>query len=97
MLADYSEITKHAEADFARHLTIDHGVTVIPVSAFYQNPAAPESNHHLVRFVSPSRTLRWTPPSSVWPTSERARTPLAPKKNAAVRTAAFFNRPIDYD
>ncbi|CPP03425.1 aminotransferase [Bordetella pertussis] len=50
MLADYSEITKHAEADFARHLTIDHGVTVIPVSAFYQNPAAPESNHHLVRF-----------------------------------------------
>lgn len=50
MLADYSEISAQSEADFARDLTVQHGVTVIPVSAFYQNPAAEASNHRLVRF-----------------------------------------------
>jgi methionine aminotransferase len=25
-------------------------VTVIPVSAFYESPMAPSSNHHIVRF-----------------------------------------------
>ncbi|KCV10240.1 putative methionine aminotransferase [Bordetella holmesii 04P3421] len=50
MLADYSEISRQNEADFARSLTVDYGVTVIPVSAFYRNPDAPESNHGLVRF-----------------------------------------------
>src|SRR3546814_16551433 len=38
MLADYSAISKQCEADFARDLTTQHGVTVIPVSAFYQHP-----------------------------------------------------------
>lgn len=50
MLADYSEISNKNEADFARELTIKHGVTVIPVSAFYQHPEAEASNHRLVRF-----------------------------------------------
>ena len=50
MLADYSEISKQSEADFARDLTVQHGVTVIPVSAFYQHPDAEASNHRLVRF-----------------------------------------------
>jgi methionine aminotransferase len=50
MLADYSEISNKPEADFARELTINHGVTVIPLSAFYQNPSAEASNHRLVRF-----------------------------------------------
>lgn len=29
---------------------MNHGVTVIPVSAFYRQPDAPESNHRIVRF-----------------------------------------------
>lgn len=50
MLADYRNISRQSEADFARSLTLDHGVAVIPISAFYQHPEAPASNHHLVRF-----------------------------------------------
>jgi methionine aminotransferase len=50
MLADYSEISDKSEADFSIWLTQNHGVTVIPVSAFYENPTAPSSNHHIVRF-----------------------------------------------
>ena len=50
MLADYSDISDESEADFSIWLTQHHGVTVIPVSAFYENPTAPSSNHHIVRF-----------------------------------------------
>jgi len=50
MLADYSEISDVPEADFARQLTLDHGVTVIPLSAFYRQPNAPASNQGMVRF-----------------------------------------------
>ena len=50
LLADYSEISDQKEADFAIWLTKTHGVTVIPVSAFYQSSDAPSSNHKLVRF-----------------------------------------------
>lgn len=50
LLADYSDISDQAEADFAIWLTQTHGVTVIPVSAFYQTPDASDSNHKLVRF-----------------------------------------------
>ncbi len=50
MLADYSEISNQSEADFSIWLTQHHGVTVIPVSAFYENPTAPSSNHQIVRF-----------------------------------------------
>ncbi len=50
MLADYSGISKEKEGDFAQRLTIEHGVTVIPVSAFYRDPQADSSNHHIVRF-----------------------------------------------
>ncbi|MFJ1300307.1 pyridoxal phosphate-dependent aminotransferase [Pseudomonadota bacterium AL_CKDN230030165-1A_HGKHYDSX7] len=50
LLADYSEISQLDEATFARNLTVDHGVTVIPVSAFYRDPAAATSNHRIVRF-----------------------------------------------
>lgn len=50
MMADYSAISNKPEAEFARWLTISHGVTVIPISAFYQRPDAKESNHGLVRF-----------------------------------------------
>lgn len=50
LLADYSDISDMPEADFARWLTTEHGVTLIPMSAFYENPNAKESNHNLVRF-----------------------------------------------
>ena len=50
LLADYSDISDQKEADFAIWLTQTHGVTVIPVSAFYQSSDAPASNHKLVRF-----------------------------------------------
>ncbi|MCF8171262.1 MAG: aminotransferase class I/II-fold pyridoxal phosphate-dependent enzyme [Candidatus Methylopumilus sp.] len=50
LLADYSDISDQSEADFAVWLTQTHGVTVIPVSAFYQSTDAPASNHQLVRF-----------------------------------------------
>jgi methionine aminotransferase len=50
MLADYSAISDLPEADFAIWLTREHGITVIPVSAFYALPEASESNHQIVRF-----------------------------------------------
>ncbi|UOD50535.1 methionine aminotransferase [Orrella daihaiensis] len=50
MLADYSAISDMPEAEFAMWLTKEHGVTVIPVSAFYASPDAIEANHGLVRF-----------------------------------------------
>ena len=50
LLADYSQISDQLEADFAIWLTQKHGVTVIPVSAFYQSSEAPASNHKLIRF-----------------------------------------------
>jgi len=50
MLADYSEISDMSEADFSIWLTQEHGVTVIPVSAFYADPGAQTSNHQLIRF-----------------------------------------------
>lgn len=50
LLADYSQIAQTSEADFSIWLTKEHGVTVIPVSAFYQDPQAAASNHKLVRF-----------------------------------------------
>jgi len=50
LIADYSQISTLPEIDFAVELTKTHKVTTIPVSAFYQNPNAPQSNHQLVRF-----------------------------------------------
>ncbi|MGH8814631.1 MAG: aminotransferase class I/II-fold pyridoxal phosphate-dependent enzyme, partial [Advenella sp.] len=50
LLADYSEISQDNELDFAKWLTQEKKVTLIPVSAFYRNPDDIESNHSLVRF-----------------------------------------------
>lgn len=50
LLADYSRISELPEAEFARWLTLEHGVAVIPVSAFYRHPEAAGSNHQIVRF-----------------------------------------------
>lgn len=54
-LADYKEISDMPEADFAKWLTIQHGVGVIPVSAFYRDPSSHEANHGLVRFCFAKR------------------------------------------
>ena len=45
-LADYSAVSDLPDVEFARRLTIDHGVAVIPVSVFYRQPPA----SRLVRF-----------------------------------------------
>ena len=50
LLADYSELSKENESDFSIWLAKSHGVVVIPVSAFYGEPRAVQSNHHIVRF-----------------------------------------------
>ncbi len=39
-LADYSGISTQRDVDFARWLTIEHGVAVIPISVFYEQPPA---------------------------------------------------------
>ncbi|NYT58468.1 aminotransferase class I/II-fold pyridoxal phosphate-dependent enzyme [Alcaligenaceae bacterium] len=55
LMADYSNVSNLPEAEFARWLTIEHGIGVIPVSAFYRQPDAPASNHNLIRFCFAKR------------------------------------------
>lgn len=50
LLARYSEVSDMSELEFARWLTLEKGVAVIPVSAFYRDPDASVSNHGLIRF-----------------------------------------------
>lgn len=45
-LMDYSEISQLSDTEFARQLTIEHGVAAIPVSAFYAEP----QDHKVLRF-----------------------------------------------
>jgi methionine aminotransferase len=45
-LADYSEVSSLPDVEFARWLTVEHGVATIPVSVFYREPPA----MRLVRF-----------------------------------------------
>ena len=49
LLANYQDISDLPEIEFAKWLTVEHGVTTIPVSSLYHEPEAAESNHHLVR------------------------------------------------
>jgi len=55
LMADYSKISSLPEAEFAHWLTIEHGIGVIPVSAFYRQPDAAASNHNLIRFCFAKR------------------------------------------
>lgn len=50
LLADYSNISTKDEFTFANELTIQHKVSLIPVSAFYKDPNSKEANNGLVRF-----------------------------------------------
>lgn len=46
VLMDYSSISTEKDIDFARRLTMEHGVASIPVSVFYNVP----TEHHVLRF-----------------------------------------------
>jgi methionine aminotransferase len=46
-LADYSSISDAPDTEFARQLTVDHGVACIPISVFCE---APDDRQRLVRF-----------------------------------------------
>lgn len=50
LLADYSQISDKTESEFSIWLAQNHGVVVIPVSAFYAEPESVSANHQLVRF-----------------------------------------------
>ena len=50
LLADYSEISDMKETDFCFWLTEQAGVTVIPVSAFYEDSNSDYANNKLIRF-----------------------------------------------
>ncbi len=45
-MMDYSAISDEADVDFARRLTIEHGVAAIPPSVFYHN----QRDHKVLRF-----------------------------------------------
>jgi methionine transaminase len=55
-LADFSAISDRDDVDFARWLTAQHGVAVIPVSVFYQSP--PDARLVRFCFAKTSGTLR---------------------------------------
>lgn len=59
MLANYRAVSADDENTFVRWLTIEKGVTAIPMSAFYRNPSLPSSNHHMIRlcFAKHDNTL----------------------------------------
>src|SRR5690606_5351704 len=59
LLADYRAVSSLSELEFARWLTLEHGVTAIPVSACYNDPKAQESIHGLIRlcFAKEDKTL----------------------------------------
>ncbi|MCQ9617831.1 methionine aminotransferase [Paenalcaligenes niemegkensis] len=50
LLASYQGLSTKNEIEFSQWLTQEHGVGVIPVSAFYQDPKSVAANHQLVRF-----------------------------------------------
>lgn len=57
LLADYSAVSDLDQAAFSRWLTIEHGVTVIPVSAFHSRNAPVESRIVRLCFAKNDSTL----------------------------------------
>lgn len=55
-LADYSEISDVEDTEFARRLTIEHGVAAIPISVFYREP--PDQRVLRFCFAKDDETLR---------------------------------------
>ena len=54
-LADYGDVSDLPDAEMARWLTKEHGVAVIPVSAFYEDP--PKARFIRFCFAKESATL----------------------------------------
>lgn len=50
LLASYADISDKKENDFVIELTQKHGVTAIPISAFYMQPDSVRANNRIVRF-----------------------------------------------
>ena len=55
-LADYSDVSDLPDTEMARWLTQEHGVAVIPVSAFYESP--PEARQIRFCFAKEPATLK---------------------------------------
>ena len=55
-LADYSVVSDMPDMEFARWLTEERGVAVIPISAFYQKP--PDARYVRFCFAKEPDTLR---------------------------------------
>ena len=55
-LVDYSEISDMPDTEFARWMTVEHGVAAIPVSVFYQEP--PDQRVVRFCFAKDDETLR---------------------------------------
>jgi methionine aminotransferase len=55
-LADYGEISDLEDTDFARWLTVEHGVAAIPISVFYRQP--PKQRVVRFCFAKDDETLR---------------------------------------
>ena len=55
-LADYSKISNRSDMEFARWLTVEHRVAVIPISVFYENP--PDAQLIRFCFAKEPTTLR---------------------------------------
>ncbi len=56
LLFDYSKISDEKDTDFARRLTVEHGVASIPVSVFYKNP--PDKKWLRFCFAKKDETLK---------------------------------------
>lgn len=50
ILADYSALSDMQEEEYAKKLTIESGLTAIPVSAFYHNTDSEVANNNMLRF-----------------------------------------------
>lgn len=59
LLANYKALADVDENTFVRWLTIEKGVTAIPMAAFYREPMAKASNNHMIRlcFAKHEHTL----------------------------------------
>jgi methionine aminotransferase len=56
LLFDYSGISKEKDSEFAKRLTVEHGVASIPVSVFYKNP--PDQKWLRFCFAKKEETLK---------------------------------------
>jgi methionine aminotransferase len=54
-LADYGAVSDLSDVEFARWLTVEHGVAVIPISVFYEQP--PDTRLVRFCFAKPNATL----------------------------------------